>query len=207
MRHGFTHTPAVLLRKARRIPAAQLISGFTLIEAVVVMSVSVVVLMALVNLFFVFNSMYGYQRAFIATAGSSGAALNALEAAVLPADQVLASHSFSGTPYASGTTTLVLSLPAVDGSGAIVESAKDYFAFYASSTEFYRLVLADAQSVRTSGLTRLSATLDAVSFTYDNADFSKVTNIIADIQTRAQYKEQTVRSHVREQLYLRNLSL
>ncbi|HCR52433.1 TPA: hypothetical protein DIV48_02170 [Candidatus Kaiserbacteria bacterium] len=180
--------------------------GFTLIEAVVVMSVSVVVLMALVNLFFVFNSMYGYQQAFIATAGSSGAALNALEAAVLPADRVLASHAFSGTSYASGSTTLVLSLPAFNGSGAIVESAKDYVVFYASSTEFYRLVLADAQSVRVSGLTRLSGTLDAVSFTYDDADFSQVTNVIADIQTRAQYKEQTVQSRVREQLYLRNFS-
>ncbi len=178
--------------------------GFTLIESVITIGISVVALIALVNMFFVFNSIYGYQQAFIATAGSAGRALSALEASVLPAETVVASHSFSGTIYTSTTTTLVLSLPSVDGTGTIVSGAKDYVAFYASSTELFRLVLADARSTRQSGSTRLSATLDALSFTYDNADFTKVTNVIADVQTRAQYKQQTARAHVREQMYLRN---
>lgn len=178
--------------------------GFTLIEAVITTGISVVALVALVNMFFIFNSIYGYQQAFIATAGSAGGTLSALEASVLPAEMVLASHSFDGTVYASATTTLVLSLPSVDGTGTIVSDAKDYVAFYASSTELFRLVAADARSTRQSGRTRLSATLDVLSFTYDNNDFANVTNVIADIQTRAQYKEQTARAHVRERLYLRN---
>lgn len=162
-------------------------------------------LVALANLFFIFNSIYGYQQAFMAAAGSSGASMNALEAAVLPASQALSSHNFSGTSYSSATTTLVLELPSVDSLGNIIPGANDYVAFYASSTALYRLTQAYASSVRVSGLKKLSTTLSSLSFTYDNADFTKVTNVTADIQTQAQFKQQTVQSRLREQLYLRNL--
>ena len=179
--------------------------GFTLIEVTILTSVTAVALVALVNLFLMFNSMYSYQRVFIATAGSSGAALNALQASILPADGVLVSHNFSGTTYTSATTTLVLELPTVNSSGNLVSGAKDYVAFYASSTELYRRVEANAQSVRISGLTLLSTTLSSLSFTYGNVDVTQATNIITDIQTQTQFKQQTIQSHLREQLYLRNL--
>lgn len=178
--------------------------GFSLIEAVVVVGITVAALTALINLFFIFNSVYGYQQAFIASAGSSGAAMNAFEASMFPAGQVLASHSFSGATYASATTTLVLALPAIDGSGDVIADAKDYVAFYASSATLYRLVEADAGSARTSGLTRLSTTLNSISFTYDDADFTKVTNVTIDIRTQAQFKQQTAQSHLSGQMYLRN---
>lgn len=180
--------------------------GFTLTETVITISLSVLALLALVNLFFIFNSIYGYQQAFIATAGSAGAAINSFEAAILPANHVLASHAFSGTTYSSGAMTLVLELPTIDNSGNIVYGAKDYIVFYASSTKLYRLVQADAQSARSSGLTQLSATLNSLSFTYDNVNFAQVTNVTADIQTQAQFKQQVVQSHLREKLYLRNFS-
>jgi prepilin-type N-terminal cleavage/methylation domain-containing protein len=179
--------------------------GFTLIEMIITLGISVVALIALVNIFLTFNSVYGYQQAFMAAAGSAGSAMNALEAAVLPADQVLASHSFSGTAYSSGATALVLELPAVDSAGNIVAGVKDYIAFYTSGTTLYRLTLAGAGSARVSGTKKLSTTLNSISFTYDNADFTKVTNVTADVQTQAQYKQQTVQGHLSEQLYLRNL--
>lgn len=179
-------------------------AGLTLIETIVVVAISSAALLALVNLFLIFNSMYGYQRAFVAAAGSAGAAMNALEASILPAERVLASRDFSGTTYASSADTLVLELPAFDASGDIVSGAKDYVAFYASAGTLYRLIEADVQSARHSGRTQLSAVLDALLFTYDTADVTNATNITADIATRAQFKQETVQSHLREQLYLRN---
>ncbi|MDP2651800.1 MAG: hypothetical protein Q8O94_01555, partial [bacterium] len=170
----------------------------------IVIALSVLALGALTNLFLIFNSIYGYQQISMATAGSSAAAMNAFEAAVLPAEEVLASHDFSGTTYSSEATTLVLQLPAVDSSGNIIPNAKDYVAFYTSSTNLYRLVQASAGSMRVSGRTQLSTTLSSLSFTYDDSDFTNVTNIIADIQTQAQFKEETVQSNLHEQLYLRN---
>lgn len=180
-------------------------SGFTLVETVIVIGISVMALVALTNLFLIFNSIYGYQQAFMASAGSAGGAMNAFEAAILPAGQVLSSHSFSGTPYSSEATTLVLSLPAMDSSGNIIAGTKDYIVFYSSGTNLYRLTEAGVGSVRISGLKQLSTTLQSISFTYDNEDFTKVTNVIAEIQTQAEFKQQAVQSHLREQLYLRNL--
>ena len=181
--------------------------GTTLVEAVVIVAVSVVVLIALVNLFFVFNMIYGYQQAFIATAGSAGISLNALEASVLPAEAVLVSRSFSGTTYTSGATTLVLALPAVDDSGEMLSGVTDYVAFYASSTEFYRLVEAGAGSVRLSGRTKLSSTLFSVSFTYDNADFTQVRNVTADFETRGTFKQALLTSRLHGSWHLRNAPL
>lgn len=178
--------------------------GFTLLESVVVVGVTALALGALANLFFIFNSIYGYERMFLTVAGSSGEAMNALEAAVLPAEEVLSSHDFSGTIYSSATTTLVLMLPAMNSSGDIITGAKDYIAFHTSSSTLYRTILADAQSVRMSGTKRLSATLSSLSFTYDDSDFSRAKSVIVDIETQAAFKEHVVQSQLHERLYLRN---
>jgi hypothetical protein len=179
-------------------------NGYTLVETVIVIALSVVALTALVNLFLIFNTIYGYQRAFIATAGSSGAALNALQIAVLPAEAVLASHAFTEAAYASATSTLVLKLPSVDGAGNIVSGASDYIVFYASSTALYRLVEADAASARSSGTTKLSGTLSSLTFTYDAANPSDASEVSADIVTQTLFKDQLVRSHLKEAWRLRN---
>ena len=180
--------------------------GFTLVETAVIIGITVIALLGLINLFLTFNSLYLYQQAFIATSGSASSAMNALETTVPPADHILASTTFSGKVYSSATTTLVLELPSIDSSGNIVAGKKDYVVFYASSTSlFYQTTQADAQSTRTSGTKLLSTTLNALSFTYSSLNFTQATTVTADIQTQAVEKNQTVQSHLREQLYLRNL--
>lgn len=181
--------------------------GFSLIETIITIGISVIALLALVNIFLTFNTIYGYQQISLATSGSAGAAMNALEVAVLPAEQVLSSHSFSGTMYTSGPATLVLQLPSVDSSGNIIAGAKDYVVFYSSSAMLYRLTEAASNSTRVPGLQTLSTTLDSISFTYNDGDFTKVTNVIADVQTQAQYKQEIVQGRLTEQLFLRNYSL
>jgi len=177
--------------------------GFTLIETVLLIGITTAALGALTSLFISFNSIHGYQKAFMAT-GSAGTAMNAFQAVVLPANQVVSSHSFSGTIHTSATTTLVLELPAINASGIVIAGAKDYIAFYSVSSTLYQLTQAHAQSTRVSGLKQLSTTLQTLSFTYDNADLTKVTSVIADIQTQAQFKQQIIQNHLREQMYLRN---
>lgn len=177
--------------------------GFTLVETIILSGISAMALLALTNLFISFNAVNGYQQAFMA-AGSAGTALNAFEAAILPANQVLSSHTFSGVAYSSATTTLVLELPAINASGTVIAGAYDYIVFYSSSGTLYRLTQAHAQSTRVSGTQQLSTTLQTLSFTYDNSDFTKVTAVAIDIQTQAAFKQQTVQNHLREQVYLRN---
>ena len=180
-------------------------NGFTFVELVVTLGISTLALIGLVNLFLVFNSVYGYQQILLATAGSAGAAMSTIEDSVLPASHVLTSHTFSGTTYASGTSTLILELPAVDSSGNIVSDTKDYVAFSSSTTMLYRLTQASINSVRISGLKQLSTTLQSLTFTYNDNDFTKVTQVTVDLQTQAQFKEQTAQSTLHEQMRLRNL--
>jgi prepilin-type N-terminal cleavage/methylation domain-containing protein len=180
--------------------------GFTLIETIVVLVIGVCTLMALVNLFFMFNNVYGYQQAFIATAGSASTVLNSLETYVAQAEQVLSSRTISGTTYTTGASTLVLQLPAIDSSGSVIANAKDYVVFYASSTKLYARVSPDASSVRTGGTKQLSGTLQSITFTYDSGTVTEATSVSIDVQTRSQYKTTPVQSRLTETIYLRNRS-
>ncbi len=178
--------------------------GFTLIETLVVVALTVAAFITLTNLLFTFNSLNEYQQISIQTAGSAGTAINDLEAAILPADHVLTSHVFSGISLSSGTTTLILQLPAVDTSGNSIPGVSDYVGFYVSSSSLYRVIAANAASSRSSGVKLLSSTLDSLLFTYNTSTFDEVTNIIVDIRTRATFKQQLVSSTLYGQWYLRN---
>ena len=179
-------------------------NGFSLIETLILLAVSVAALIALVNVFFIFNSLYGYEQAFLKTAGSAGTAMNALQSSILQADAVLASSTFSGTTYTSTTTSIVLELPAIDASGNLILGAKDRVAFFASSTKLYRLTAAAGGSARVSGTTTLTSALQSISFTYSASDVAQSASTTVDLQTRLTYKQQVLSAHLREQWYLRN---
>ena len=179
--------------------------GFTLIEIIVVVAIVGIMAVTGVSLLYVYMKTFQSQEATIITAGSAGAVLTEVENALMQANQVLASHSFSGTLYSAGSQTLVLSLPAVDGSGSVISGKTDYMVFYASGTNVYWLTQADAASSRVSVLKRLSNVLQSVTFTYDNVDFTQVKKVDTDVQTQTQAAGKTIQSHLHQQVYLRNL--
>ena len=101
----------------------------------------------------------------------------------------------------------MLALPAVDDSGEMLSGTADYVAFYASSTEFYRLVEAAAGSMRVSGLTKLSSNLHSASFTYDDVDFAQVRKVTVELVTRGAFKQESLESNLHGSWYLRNAPL
>ncbi len=179
--------------------------AFSLIETVIIIALMTIMMLALANLYFNFNSLYAYQQTFVATTRSAGLAINALGAAVLPADQVLISHTFSNGTFSSGTTVLVLELPTVDTSGSVVSGAHDYIAFYLTGTDLYELTAADSTSARTSGTKKIATLVDSLTFTYDNSDFTKVTNVATDIVAKLAIKQGVAQTHLHETFYLRNI--
>ena len=178
--------------------------GFTLVEAMVVVAVSVILIIALLNLYDGYNRVYNSQQNLIRVAGSAGAIINDLQIYVSQADQVLGSHTFSGTNYSSGTNTLVLEIPTVDSGGNILTGKFDYAAYYASGTKVYRLLQTDASSSRASILKQLSDSASSLSFAYDNGDFTQVQQVNVNVQTQIQVKQQAIVSHLTQSLYLRN---
>ena len=178
--------------------------GFTLVETVIVVGLTALILTAIANLFYIYYQVNGTDLAY-RSAGSAGSAMAAISAAVVPADGVLTSHAFSGTTYTTGSTTLVLELPAIDSSGVIIASTYDYIAFYTSGTTLYRIIATGAGSSRTAGTKTLTTALANLTFSYNNADPSQATTVTADLRTSATYKQQSAGERVREAIKMRNL--
>ncbi len=180
-------------------------TGFTLIETVFVVAISVSMMVALGYLIYNFNGTSAYEQTLAQSFGSASSVMKEIESFALPADAVLQSYTFSGVTYTSTSTTLVLEIPSIDSSGNVIASVYDYAAFYAvGTTTVYRLLEANAASSRASGTRKLSSTVHALTFTYDNTDFTKVSIVTVDLQTQAKVKQNILSDHRHEQIRLRN---
>lgn len=183
----------------------KLAHGFTLIEVLITTALSVVLLFVIVQLYIVYGRAIVFHQASIDIALGGSAVMDAARLAGSQARSVVATHSFSGVGYNSGTTTVIFELPAIDVSGAIITSAYDYIGIYASSSNAYRIIDAAPGSARISGEKRLTGALGALSFTYDSPLFPSVTNIIIDATTSAMIRGEMTNTHLRGHIYLRNI--
>lgn len=178
--------------------------GFTLIEVATVVFIFSLIVIALYTVYTNYDKILAQQEIYIDTAGSIGASFNDIRSSVLQADHVVSSHTFSGTTLTSTTTSLVLELPSIDSSGNIVAASYDYVGYYMTGTKLERLSDINAASARTSSSRALSATLNTLSFTYDNVDPASVTNVTVDATTSETYRTKSTTAHLRETMYLRN---
>ena len=183
-----------------------LLKAFTLLEVLIALALFTVMLLALVRFFISYNTSYGFERVLVSTSHSANVLMDEITGAVLPADQVMTTHTFSGITHSSDASTLVVELPSIDNTGAVIAGSYDYIAFYADGVRVYEVIDADAASSRTSRVRLLSDTISGLSFSYDNISFPSVTSVTVDLTTSASYKTQNTESHLREQVYLRNLS-
>ncbi len=184
----------------RRTPHA-----FTLIEVIITIALFVVLVIAVTQLYLVYRRVIILQQSSIGIALGGSNVMDAIRTAGLQANQVAASHTFSGVSYSSGTTTAIFQIPSIDSSGAVILNTYDYIGIYASSTSVYDITDAAVGSTRSSGRKLLTDDLDALTFTYDNAGPSLAASVIANATTSAVVKGETIRLHLQEHIYLRNL--
>jgi hypothetical protein len=178
--------------------------GFTLLETVIVIGISAFIMLALVTFYLNFNAVLGTDGALVGVADGARATLGEAELLVLPAHRVLSSHIFSATTSSSNAGALVLEIPSIDSTGAVVAGRYDYALFYKSGTTAYRLLEVDAASSRLAGTKKLSARISSLTFSYNSADFALVTSVEIDVVASSTVKSRTVSTHLREKLYLRN---
>lgn len=193
----------LLVGARTRMP--NVVSGFTLIEVLITVALSVILMLAIEKLYVVYGRVIISQKSSIEVALGGNKIMDAARAAGSQAKQVVAAHSFSGTSYDSSTTTAIFELPAVDASGAIIAGAYDYIGIHASGTVAYRLVDAAPGSARVPAEKRLTSVLDALSFAYDSQSFPSVTSVVVEATTSAVVRDETIQTHLRERVYLRNL--
>ena len=179
-------------------------SGFSLIETMIVIALSISMMTALGFLIYNFNTTSSYEKTFMQSSNSASAVMREMATLVVPAHSVLQTHTFSGIPRTSSSTALVVGIPSIDNSGNIITNTYDYAAFYVTGTNMYRVLEANASSRRTSDTKQLSATINSLTFGYDAATAASSTIITVDVQTQATVKGETLSDHRHEQISLRN---
>jgi hypothetical protein len=180
-------------------------SGFSFIEAIFASAIFIFILTVFVALYANFSKFYDRQQTEIKIGTSAREAVKELQSWALQADQILSSHTFSGTTYSTDQHTLVLELPSIDGAGNIISGKYDFVVFYKSGKNLYKLVQADVSSKRTSGLNQISDAVTALTFTYNNPNLILANKIDSDIQMETTSGGQVISYHLHQEIYLRNI--
>ena len=178
--------------------------GFTLLELLLVTFLFGLILIALFDMFFGYKKIFDIEQSFVRATGGARDVVAAVSKTARDADQVVSSHTFSGTPYTSGTTTAVFELPSINSSGDTIASTYDYVAIYASGTDAYQLTEVGVGSSRSAGTRHLTDVLQSMTFTYNSNSFANVKQVTVDVTASSTARQQTAQQHLREQIYLRN---
>lgn len=180
-------------------------AGVTLIETLVAVGLFVLIALALFGVYEIYGKMFNLGNAHFSAVGGSRSVLVQLANFTSQANRVLQSSVINGTNYASDTTTLVLRLPTIGASGRTIDNTWDYAVFYVTSTNFYSYLEKNASSTRAGGgLKLLSNSVQSVSFSYDNGDFTQVKKVTAEVFTRVVENRIPVESRASEQIFLKN---
>ncbi len=178
--------------------------GFTLLETLIVIALTVAILVAITNFYSGFNRFYAYQNLSANNATLTGRAIAEIDSTVLPASSVLSSRTFTIGTYASGASVLVLELPSTTSSGGIISGTYDYAVFYVSNGTLYKRLEAAGSSSRTTATEQLVSGVTSLTFSYDSGDFGSVTRVNTDLTTQSTHRGGTVNSHLTSEAYLRN---
>jgi hypothetical protein len=162
-------------------------------------------MMAVVLGFFVSsNRSFLYQKRFVEVASAADAVMVTATEIIPPANAVVASHTFPSGTYTSDASTLVLELPAIDGSGTIISGSYDYVALYVADGKVQRVIEADSASARRSGTRALTDALQSIAFAYDNSDLTQVQAVTIDITASGTTQDSSLSERMTQTFRLRN---
>ncbi len=178
--------------------------GVTLIETLISIGLFVLISLALFGVYEAFGKIFNLSGAHLASVGGARTSLTDVSNLTAQAYRVLSSRTINSVNYASGSSTLVLQIPAIDSTGKTINDTWDYAAFYVSSTNFYRYLETNAASARIGGLKLLSNVIVGVNFSYDSVDFTQVKKVTATVTTTATENRAQVQSRASEQIFLKN---
>lgn len=180
--------------------------GYTLAETIVVVALFAILSGALALFYIYFDRTFIYEESLNTTDMAAGVAAQDIQNYTILADQVLASTTVNGTNYVTATTTLVLQVPSIDSSNAIISGSFDTVVYNLAGGILSRITSASTQSVRASGTNQLATGVTSLTFTYDNTDRTQVTNVNTSLSVTTTVQTGTVSHTFHEKAYLRNFS-
>lgn len=183
----------------------QLEIGFTLIELVLVIFVGLIILIGFLSLYSWHTKVFRFQESSVLASEEARNIGHTLLDYTLQSRRVLASSTINSTVYISTTTSVVLEIPVFDASGNQVPNAYDNYVFYLSGQDLYLKNSVHASSSRKTLNKLLSNGVQNFSLTYDNANFSLVRKINANVGVMHTTRDGTqILSNFVQSLRLRN---
>ncbi len=175
-------------------------TGFTLIEVIVVVAISAICFGVLVDLFIGHNRLYKSTTAEINVTSDGRIATEDVSSYIRQASRTLPSYS----SYTAGPQVLILQVQSINSSDQLIAGTYDHVVFYLSGSDLLRQVFPNAASARPAQTKRIAASVNSMAFTYNNADYSLVTNVAIDITLQETAGAQTRSNTVSAKARLRN---
>jgi type II secretory pathway component PulJ len=175
----------------RHFPPALAERGFSLMEGMTVIGIMAIILMMVTQIFAVTYDVFVKQSARSENETGATLAARTISDMTRGASQVVDSQVINGTTYASGTDVLVLKMPAIDSSNAVIAAAYDYVAIYRDGTETTKIFSdtdAASGSKRVDGKKLVTARNQTMKFRYNNPVLTDATRVQAYL-----VNQQTVR--------------
>ena len=179
--------------------------GFTLLELVVTMAIASMMFLIVGGIFIAQGRYLAIENAINQTQYNAFQVLDATGLYMSSARRVVASQTVNGRAYVSSTSTVVLQLPSIDTSGAILTNTFDYVAIGQDATDptkfMYDIQAADG-SDRLTGKFIKAALVDKVIFRYNTVDPTAATEIDLYVRTTENARGRTIRMPLGKVYYL-----
>ncbi len=181
------------------------IRGFTLIESLIVISISVIIFLIVATSFATLWKLSQTNLAAFETKSQAGIALQKISELIEESNSVLSSWSINETLYQTGENVLALRMPAVTEAGEIIPASFDYVAFAIPSTSILIADFAKApQSSRPQGQIIFSNLAKALNFRYNSSTSTEITTIEIFLETAKSAYDSTKTSTLSTVVKLKN---
>jgi len=175
-------------------------SGFTLIEVVIVIGLVSVCSIILSQLFIGQNRLYNSETAELDITGDARTALDDIDSYVRQSNRALSSFS----TYTAGSQVLILQIQSINSSNQLIAGTFDNVVYYLSGSGLFRQVFPNVASSRSAITKKLASGVNSLTFTYNNADYSLVTEVQVDTTVQENVSGQTRSITLSSKAKLRN---
>jgi prepilin-type N-terminal cleavage/methylation domain-containing protein len=151
--------------------------GFTLIEVVLVIVLFTMLSLAVMDMYSGQNKIFNFQSSELIITNDARMALDEIDNYVRGSNRVLAAYD----TYTTGASTLILQMHSLDATGIMIPGTFDTVLFYMDGSKLMRKLIPDASSSRQASEKMLADNVTSLTFTYNNADISLVTEVSEEI--------------------------
>lgn len=143
-------------------------TGYTLIETLVVMSITIVAGVLLVVIMVNSTGLFTQQSSKVAEGLSVNDSLMQIRNAIKTANSIAVNYTNGAQTFTTGPTQLILKVPSLDSSNNIISDKYDYYVFYVDQKTLHFKIFPDVLSSRQAKDQIFSTSVDNINFQYFN---------------------------------------